>query len=131
MFARPRAGEGMDIGKFGYRGSARRRRRTMRRRTSQNRGNERAVHKLLYSIAKEELALAALVNTEAEKTRRVAAAIRGPFSAEEVVAFQQSVARVLEIVARKERLLLEKLRLVASLRTDGRWNDLNGWEIGE
>lgn len=70
---------------------------------------------LLKAIALEELALAHVINAEAEKAQAVANAPMTPFTPDELIAFQQSVAKVLEMVVAKEALLLKKLRLLLAL----------------
>lgn len=74
---------------------------------------------ILRSIAHEEAALACLVNQEALKTQRVAEQICGPFTPDEVISFQRSLANVLYNIKKKEELLIKKLRLVlAAQRCD-------------
>ena len=68
-------------------------------------------HELLHSIALEELAIANLINAEAEHVQAVA---RQGLPTDEFVAFQQAVAKVLELAVEKEKLLLQKLRLLLS-----------------
>lgn len=77
---------------------------------------------LLDSIAREELALARLINAEAKKTQKLACNIGGPFTPDEVIAFQHSVANVLDRVVHKEKLLLKKLRLVMALQDSAQCN---------
>lgn len=70
---------------------------------------------LLAAIATEELALAHMINVEAEKTEAVAHNLRSPFTPEEVIEFQQSVCNIIAQVTKKEEILLKKLRLIVSL----------------
>lgn len=75
------------------------------------------IDRLLESIAIEELALAALVNAEAEKIQALAAAdISGPLAAEDVTAINDSVIEVITQVEAKEEQLRAKLTLVLSAR---------------
>ena len=67
---------------------------------------------LMHSIALEELAIAHLLNVEAEKVQTVAAQRVTTFTPDEFIALQHAVAKVLEMVVEKERLLLKKLRLL-------------------
>ena len=69
---------------------------------------------LMQSIAMEELAIAHLLNVEAEKVQSVAKQRVTTFTPDEFIAFQHAVAKVLEMVVEKERLLLKKLRLLLS-----------------
>ncbi|HLO04295.1 MAG TPA: hypothetical protein VK191_14375 [Symbiobacteriaceae bacterium] len=67
---------------------------------------------MLKAIALEELALAHIINAEAEKAQAVTKMPITPFTPDELIAFQQSVAKVLEMVVAKETILLKKLRLL-------------------
>lgn len=68
------------------------------------------IDRLLETIALEELALAALINAEAEKVQAVAAAgIAGPVDAEELEAVNRAVAAVIEQAGIKEQHLRRKL----------------------
>lgn len=71
--------------------------------------------RLLAAIATEELALAHLINTEAEKTQAVKENIKTPFTPEEVIEFQHSVSAVITQVVKKEEILLKKMRLLVSI----------------
>lgn len=71
-------------------------------------------HELLHSVALEELAIANLINAEAEHVQAVARQGLPPLTADEFVAFQQAAAKVLELAVEKEKLLLQKLRLLLS-----------------
>lgn len=71
---------------------------------------------LIDTILREELALAELIYGEARKTKSLAANMSGPFTPNEVIEFQHSVAAVLEKVVLKEKLLLNKLRLLLHWR---------------
>lgn len=71
------------------------------------------IDRLLETIALEELALAAVVNAEAEKVQTVAlAGIMGPVAPDELTAINESVAKVLSIVERKEEQLRRKLNRI-------------------
>lgn len=78
---------------------------------------------LIHSIAREELALAKLIHGEARKTKSLAGKMFGPFTPDEVIAFQHSVGDVLEKIVRKEKLLLRKLRLVLHWRKQENGDD--------
>lgn len=69
-------------------------------------------HELLHSIALEELAIAHLINAEAEKAQAVAKHRLPPLTPDELIEFQHSIAKVLEMAVEKEKLLLKKLRLL-------------------
>lgn len=71
---------------------------------------------LIQTVALEELALAALVNAEAEKVQAVAAAnVIGPITAEELAAINKGVAEVICAAADKEDKLQRKLALLLSM----------------
>lgn len=71
------------------------------------------IDRLLETIAFEELALAAVVNAEAEKVQVLAlAGIMGPVTPDELTAINESVARVLRKVEQKEEQLRRKLNRV-------------------
>jgi len=76
---------------------------------------EAILRQLLHSVALEELALAALVNAEAQKTQQLAKHLVIPFTPAEAVAHQRAVAQVMRGVVCKERILLEKLRTVLAM----------------
>jgi hypothetical protein len=78
---------------------------------------------LLRSIAYEEAALARLVNQEALKTQRVAERIAGPFTPDEVISFQRSLADILYNIKKKEELLIKKLRLVLAAQRSNQATD--------
>jgi hypothetical protein len=68
---------------------------------------------LLETIAFEELALAALINAEAEKIQAVAAAgVMGPVSPEALEAINVSVSSVIQGAAQKEEFLRRKLATI-------------------
>lgn len=68
------------------------------------------IDRLLETIALEELALAALINAEAEKVQAVAlAGVMGPVSADELEAINKAVADVIGAAAMKEERLEKKL----------------------
>ncbi|MGE5673614.1 MAG: hypothetical protein ACM3XM_06955 [Mycobacterium leprae] len=73
------------------------------------------IDRLLETIALEELALAALINAEAEKVQAVAAAgIIGPVDAAELEAINRAVSEVIREAAVKEGFLARKLTLLLS-----------------
>ncbi|HWI52505.1 MAG TPA: hypothetical protein VNT01_10240, partial [Symbiobacteriaceae bacterium] len=76
---------------------------------------DQIIDRLLETIALEELALAALINAEAEKVQAVAAAgILGPVDAEQLTAVNLAVADVIRLAGVKEEHLRRKLlRLLA------------------
>gem|GEM_PF-3715190 len=69
-------------------------------------------HELLHGIALEEVAIAHLINAEAEKAQAVAKHRHPPLSPEELIEYQRSIAKVLEMAVEQEKLLLRKLRLL-------------------
>ncbi|MGI6610194.1 MAG: hypothetical protein ACOX4G_06745 [Limnochordia bacterium] len=73
---------------------------------------------LIETVALEELALAALINAEAEKVQAVADAdVLGPVSAEELAAINKAVAEVINAAACKEDRLRQKLALLLAMST--------------
>jgi len=76
---------------------------------------DRVISQLLYSIALEETALAALINAEAEKVQAVGRNLARPCTFDDVLTFQRSVADVMQTVVRKEEILLKKLQTVMEL----------------
>lgn len=77
--------------------------------------------RILETIALEELALAHLIQAEAEKLQAVIkAGIAGPVSAEELREINLAVSKVLETAAAKEDRLQRKLRLILSYRESRR-----------
>gem|GEM_PF-6259653 len=76
---------------------------------------DRVISQLLYSIALEETALAALINAEAEKVQAVGRNLARPCTFDDVLTFQRSVAEVMQTVVRKEEILLKKLQTVMEL----------------
>lgn len=81
---------------------------------------QKALDRLLETIAWEELSLASLLQAEADKLRKVAAwGVVGPVCATDVLRHNRAVARVLQLVGSKEKLLDEKLRLLLRLRGRG------------
>ena len=71
-----------------------------------------ALAQLLTGFAAAELSLAGLINVECEKSKRVAKRISTPFSPEELIEYQKSLAAVMAELVKKEELLLKKLRLI-------------------
>ena len=71
---------------------------------------------LIETVALEELALAALINAEAEKVQAVAeACVLGPISADELTDINKAVGEVIEAAGRKEDRLRKKLALLLSM----------------
>lgn len=73
-----------------------------------------AKHDLLHSLAVQELAIARLIEAEAEKARVVVNQLTAPLRTDELIEFQRSVAQVLQTALETEKLLLQKLRLLLS-----------------
>jgi hypothetical protein len=74
---------------------------------------------LIQTVALEELALAALINAEAEKVQAVAAAgVMGPVSASELTAINSAVAAVVEAAGKKEEQLRQKLGVLLAIKDD-------------
>lgn len=73
---------------------------------------DEVINLLLQSIALEEAALAALINTEAERVQLLSGTFAEPVTFDEVLSLQRSVADVLQAVVRKEEVLLRKLTTV-------------------
>lgn len=71
------------------------------------------IDRLLETIALEELALAALINAEAEKVQAVAAAgVMSPVSADDLAAINRAVAEVIKEAGAKEDRLRAKLERI-------------------
>jgi hypothetical protein len=71
------------------------------------------IDRLLETVALEELALAHLINAEAEKVQAVAAAgVMGPVRAKHLSAINRSIHAVIEAAMNKEDLLSRKLELI-------------------
>lgn len=76
---------------------------------------------LLHTVALEELALAALVNAEAEKVQAVSAAgIVGPVTAESLAEVNKAVAEVITAAGKKEEVLLAKLKFIIAVKDSER-----------
>lgn len=74
---------------------------------------------LIETVALEELALAALINAEAEKIQAVASAyVLGPISPDELSDINKSVSEVIEAAGRKEDLLRKKLTLLLHMENN-------------
>ncbi|WP_442597924.1 hypothetical protein [Neobacillus sp. D3-1R] len=81
--------------------------------------NEEIIAKLMESIAEEEIALANIISSEADKINAfVGESLDFPTSPtnQEILAFNQSIHRIIESVLMKEWLLLRKLETVISLK---------------
>lgn len=81
--------------------------------------NEEIIAKLMESIAEEEIALAHILSSEADKINAfVGKNLDFPTlpSNKEIIAFNQSTHRIIESVLMKEWLLLKKLETVISLK---------------
>lgn len=71
---------------------------------------------LLETIALEELALAALINAEAEKVQEIKkAGLESPVSAEDAAKINESVAKVIEAAEKKEQQLNQKLKTILNV----------------
>lgn len=71
------------------------------------------IDRLLETVALEELALAALINAEAEKVQAVSAAgVAGPVDPEELTAINHAVAEVIAMAGKKEEHLRRKLNRI-------------------
>ncbi|MDP4147723.1 MAG: hypothetical protein Q8936_25195 [Bacillota bacterium] len=81
--------------------------------------NEEIIAQLMESIVKEEIALANLISSEADKINAfVGENSDFPTSPtnQEIVAFNQSIHRIIESILMKEWLLLKKLETVISIK---------------
>lgn len=76
------------------------------------------LRRLLESIAHEELALAHIINEEASNLSKASECLMGPIMADELIALQRGVSDVLDRLAKKEDLLLKKLRIILALVDD-------------
>lgn len=80
---------------------------------------EEVIAKLLESIAEEEIALANIISSEADKINAfVGENFDFPTSPsnKDIIAFNQSIYRIIESVLMKEWLLLKKLETVISIK---------------
>lgn len=87
------------------------------------------MRQLLQSIALEETALAHVLNAEAEKIEGVGERLSPPGSFDDVLAFQRTVAEVLQVIVRKEEVLLRKLQVVAALLAEDDGKESEGGEF--
>ncbi len=77
------------------------------------------LHLLIETVALEELALAALVNAEAEKVQEmVMKGIAAPLTADEAVKINESVRGVILAAGDKEDKLLQKLRFLMAAKEE-------------
>lgn len=80
-----------------------------------DRTQEQAITDLLESIALEETALAALVHAEAEKIQDLA---ENQVNADDTIAIQETVRRILAGVIKKEMLLQFKLEEILRFKRE-------------
>lgn len=75
---------------------------------------EEMINEILESVAKEEMAIANLINAEAEKVKRVAVSYDFPkvedFS--QLLSFQKLVAEILEKLIQKQNIIIKKLDVI-------------------
>lgn len=76
------------------------------------------VNALLHAIAVRELAVASLLNAEAEKVAHLARTMVRPETFDDVLTFQRTVADLMQAMVRKEEVLLRKLNAVLALCAD-------------
>jgi hypothetical protein len=74
-----------------------------------------ALRQVLSALAHEETALAHLLHAEAEKVQALTMAVPASVPFDALLEYQRSVHDMLQLVIRKEEVLLNKLKLVASL----------------
>ncbi len=75
------------------------------------------LNQLLHTVALEQLALAALINAEAEKVQQLAAAgVMGPVDAEVLARVNEAVAEVVKQAAAKEDRLQRKLMTILAAK---------------
>lgn len=74
-----------------------------------------ALRQVLAALAREEAAMAHLLYAEAEKVSSVSLASPSAVPFDSLLEYQRSLHDLLQLVVRKEALLLKKLRLVANL----------------
>lgn len=73
------------------------------------------INALLHAIAVRELAVASLLNAEAEKAAQMARTMARPESFDDVISFQRAVADLMQSMVRKEEVLLRRLGAVLAL----------------
>lgn len=70
-------------------------------------------HKLLmHSVVREELAIAQLLNAQAEQVEAVVRQHHCPLNPDELIALQHALAKVLEMVVEAEKILLKKRQML-------------------
>lgn len=73
------------------------------------------VNGLLHALAVRELAVASLLNSEAEKVAHVARTMTRPETFDDVISFQRTIAELMHALVRKEEVLLRRLNAVLAL----------------
>lgn len=73
-----------------------------------------SVSKLLLGIAAADLSIVRFINGESKKSESVAKGIKSPFTPEELIEYEKSLAAVMAELVKKEELLLKKLRILLS-----------------
>lgn len=73
------------------------------------------INGLLHALALRELAVAHLLNAEAEKVAHVARTMTRPETFDDVITFQRTIAELMQALVRKEEVLLRRLNAVLEL----------------
>lgn len=71
-------------------------------------------HELLHTIALQELAIAHLINAQAEQVQAITKQTGAPLKPDELIELQHSITSVMQLAMETEKLLLNKLRLLFS-----------------
>ncbi|ADQ05479.1 hypothetical protein Calow_1953 [Caldicellulosiruptor owensensis OL] len=89
---------------------------------------ENAVNEVLTSVAKEEIAIANLIDAEAEKIKKIVDShhLSRPDDFEKIIALQKSVAEILERLIQKQQILVKKLELIKDFDTDKKGEKFKG-----